>query len=177
MQKNGFTQTAAGWELGLDAKVLFGNNQETLSPESEKTVEKLASDLLHVGLMKVNLDGHTDNYGDVGYNNDLSLRRANTVAAAFAHAGMPRANIHTRGLGQSQPVASNKTQEGRAQNRRVSVIIVVLAYNNPTRCSAALQLSVLRHASAICVVNVCPAMGRQRTLFSSILPSDAGTSA
>lgn len=125
LQKNGFTQTAAGWELGLDAKVLFGNNQATLSPESEKTVEKLASDLLHVGLMKVNLDGHTDNYGDVGYNNDLSLRRANTVAAAFAQAGMPRANIHARGLGQSQPVASNKTQEGRAQNRRVSVIIVV----------------------------------------------------
>jgi len=125
LQKNGFTQTAAGWELGLDAKVLFGNNQATLSPESEKTVEKLASDLLHVGLMKVILDGHTDNYGDVGYNNDLSLRRANTVAAAFAQAGMPRANIHTRGLGQSQPVASNKTQEGRAQNRRVSVIIVV----------------------------------------------------
>lgn len=125
LQKNGFTQTAAGWELSLDAKVLFGNNQATLSPESEKTVEKLASDLLHVGLMKVNLDGHTDNYGDVGYNNDLSLRRANTVAAAFAQAGMPRANIHTRGLGQSQPVASNKTQEGRAQNRRVSVIIVV----------------------------------------------------
>lgn len=125
LQKNGFTQTAAGWELGLDAKVLFGNNQATLSPESEKTVEKLASDLLHVGLMKVNLDGHTDNYGDVGYNNELSLRRANTVAVAFAQAGMPRANIHTRGLGQSQPVASNKTQEGRAQNRRVSVIIVV----------------------------------------------------
>jgi len=125
LQKNGFTQTAAGWELGLDAKVLFGNNQAKLSPESEQTVEKLANELLHVGLSKVNLDGHTDNYGDASYNNDLSLRRANTVADAFAKAGMPRANIHTRGLGQSQPVASNKTQEGRAQNRRVSVIIVV----------------------------------------------------
>jgi len=125
LQKNGFTQTASGWELGLDAKVLFGNNQAKLSPESEQTVEKLANELLHVGLSKVNLDGHTDNYGDASYNNDLSLRRANTVADAFAKAGMPRANIHTRGLGQSQPVASNKTQEGRAQNRRVSVIIVV----------------------------------------------------
>lgn len=125
LQINGFTQTASGWELGLDAKVLFGNNQAKLSPESEQTVEKLANELLHVGLSKVNLDGHTDNYGDASYNNDLSLRRANTVADAFAKAGMPRANIHTRGLGQSQPVASNKTQEGRAQNRRVSVIIVV----------------------------------------------------
>lgn len=125
LQKNGFTQTASGWELGLDAKVLFGNNQAKLSPDSEQTVEKLASELLHVGLSKVNLDGHTDNYGDASYNNDLSLRRANTVAAAFAKAGMPRATIQTRGLGQSQPVASNKTQEGRAQNRRVSVIIVV----------------------------------------------------
>lgn len=125
LQKNGFSQTDAGWELGLDAKVLFGNNQDTLSDNSKQSVEKLASELLHVGLNKVNLDGHTDNYGDAAYNNDLSLRRANTVAAAFADAGMPRANIHTRGLGQSQPVASNKTQAGRAQNRRVSVIIVV----------------------------------------------------
>ncbi|MBU9809813.1 OmpA family protein [Rahnella sp. C60] len=125
LQKNGFSQTADGWELGLDAKVLFGNNQATLSPESKQSVEKLAGELLHVGLNKVNLDGHTDNYGDAGYNNDLSLHRANTVAAAFADAGMPRTNIHTRGLGQSQPVASNKTQAGRAQNRRVSVIIVV----------------------------------------------------
>lgn len=125
LQKNGFTQTDAGWELGLDAKVLFGNNQDKLSADSKQTVEKLASELLHVGLNKVNLDGHTDNYGDASYNTDLSLRRANTVAAAFADAGMPRANIHTRGLGQSQPVASNKTQAGRAQNRRVSVIIVV----------------------------------------------------
>nr|WP_198555769.1 OmpA family protein [Rahnella sp. AA] len=125
LQKNGFTQTDAGWELGLDAKVLFGNNQDKLSTESKQSVEKLAGELLHVGLNKVNLDGHTDNYGDASYNKDLSLRRANTVAAAFADAGMPRANIQTRGLGQSQPVASNKTQAGRAQNRRVSVIIVV----------------------------------------------------
>jgi outer membrane protein OmpA-like peptidoglycan-associated protein len=118
-------QIAVLQKKGLDAKVLFGNNQDQLSAESKQSVEKLAGELLHVGLNKVNLDGHTDNYGDPAYNNDLSLRRADTVAAAFADAGMPRANIHTRGLGQSKPVASNKTQAGRAQNRRVSVIIVV----------------------------------------------------
>lgn len=71
LQKNGFSQTDAGWELGLDAKVLFGNNQDKLSAESKQSVEKLAGELLHVGLNKVNLDGHTDNYGDPAYNNDL----------------------------------------------------------------------------------------------------------
>lgn len=51
--------------------MLFWHNQATLSAESKQSVEKLASELLHVGLNKVNLDGHTDNYGDAGYNNDL----------------------------------------------------------------------------------------------------------
>lgn len=90
-----------------------------------KTIETLSRELVRVGLMKVNLDGYTDDYGDDKYNEDLSLRRANTVATAFASAGMPRANIHTRGMGKRNPVASNKTQAGRAENRRVSVIIVV----------------------------------------------------
>jgi len=125
LKEQGFSLTSEGWELGLNAKVLFGNNQDTLSPQSQKTVETLSRELVRVGLVKVNLDGYTDDYGDDKYNEDLSLRRANTVATAFANAGMPRANIHTRGMGKLNPVASNKTQAGRAENRRVSVIIVV----------------------------------------------------
>lgn len=125
LKQQGFSLTSEGWELGLNAKVLFGNNQDTLSPQSQKTLETLSRELIRVGLVKVNLDGYTDDYGDDKYNEDLSLRRANTVATAFSNAGMPRANIHTRGMGKRNPVASNKTQVGRAENRRVTVIIVV----------------------------------------------------
>lgn len=125
LKQQGFSLTSEGWELGLNAKVLFGNNKDSLSPQSQQTVENLSRELVRVGLMKVNLDGYTDDYGDDKYNDDLSLRRANTIAAAFANAGMPRGNIHTRGMGKRNPVASNKTQDGRAENRRVAVIIVV----------------------------------------------------
>jgi len=125
LKQQGFSLTSEGWELGLNAKVLFGNNQDTLSPQSQKTLETLSRELIRVGLVKVNLDGYTDDYGDDKYNEDLSLRRANTVATAFSNAGMPRVNIHTRGMGKRNPVASNKTQVGRAENRRVTVIIVV----------------------------------------------------
>lgn len=76
------------------------------------------------GLRHARLDGHTDNYGEKAYNEALSLKRANVVADAWARgAGIPRSNLTTRGLGDSSPVQSNKTAQGRAENRRVAVVI------------------------------------------------------
>ena len=69
------------------------------------------------------MEGHTDNYGDEGYNQKLSERRAESVAAVFREAGMPAANIEVRGLGMSKPVADNKTRAGRSENRRVAIIV------------------------------------------------------
>lgn len=70
------------------------------------------------------MDGHTDNYGEASYNEALSLKRANAVADAWAKgANIPRSNLTTRGLGQKYPIASNSTAQGRAENRRVSVVI------------------------------------------------------
>ena len=68
--------------------------------------------------------GHTDNVGDAGYNQGLSERRANAVADILLDAGIPFARIRTIGRGEAQPVGSNLTAEGRAQNRRVEIVIL-----------------------------------------------------
>ena len=69
------------------------------------------------------VEGHTDNEGTEAYNNKLSLARANVVADAMSASGIPRDNISVKGLGMSKPVASNASKAGKAENRRVTVIV------------------------------------------------------
>jgi outer membrane protein OmpA-like peptidoglycan-associated protein len=84
----------------------------------------MASRLAATGLNHARMDGHTDNYGEDSYNEALSLKRANAVADTWAKgANIPRSNLTTRGLGKKYPVASNSTSQGRAENRRVAVVI------------------------------------------------------
>ncbi|HEI8866766.1 OmpA family protein [Serratia sp. AKBS12] len=123
LQAQGFKLTDNGWEFGMSDKVLFGNNIGKLNPESTETVQKMGRALLSVDIVKFRLDGHTDNYGEDSYNDRLSLRRANAVADLLASVGIPRANIETRGRGKRDPVADNHTASGRAENRRVSIIV------------------------------------------------------
>ena len=101
MQSYGFTESAGDWSLGLSDAILFST-----------------------GLTHARMDGHTDNYGEDSYNEGLSLKRANVVADAWAMGGqIPRSNLTTQGLGKKYPIASNKTAQGRAENRRVAVVI------------------------------------------------------
>ena len=123
LQSQGFKLTDNGWEFGLSDKVLFGNNVGKLNPESTDTVQKMGRALMSVGITKFRLDGHTDNYGEDSYNDQLSLRRANAVADLLASVGIPRANIETRGMGKRDPVADNRTSSGRAENRRVAIVV------------------------------------------------------
>ncbi|MTD28433.1 OmpA family protein [Erwinia sorbitola] len=124
MRSQGFSEVPEGWMLGMSEKILFGKNKSELTSQSVTTVERMAKLLANSGLQHARLDGHTDNYGDEKYNQALSLKRANAVADAWASgAGVPRSNITTRGLGDAAPVQSNKTSQGRAENRRVAVII------------------------------------------------------
>lgn len=69
------------------------------------------------------VEGHTDNLGSVAYNKQLSLERARAVAQAIAKRGYPNP-VRVYGAGKSAPIASNETEEGRAQNRRVDVVLV-----------------------------------------------------
>ena len=68
-------------------------------------------------------DGHTDASGKESYNEQLSLRRAKSVGKVLTTVGMKEENIQLRGLGSSQPVASNDTAAGRTENRRVSIVV------------------------------------------------------
>lgn len=68
LQEQGFELRDEGWEFGMSSKVLFGNNLDRLNPDSRNTLTKIARALLAVDIDKVRLEGHTDNYGDEGYN-------------------------------------------------------------------------------------------------------------
>lgn len=124
MKSYGFSEANGDWSLGLSAKILFGKNEYQLRPESEQQIKSMASRLAATGLTHARMDGHTDNYGEDSYNEGLSLKRADVVADAWAQgANAPRSNFTTQGLGKKYPVADNKTAQGRAENRRVAVVI------------------------------------------------------
>jgi outer membrane protein OmpA-like peptidoglycan-associated protein len=76
-----------------------------------------------MGIDRIRVEGHTDNVGSVAYNQGLSLRRARSVATEFIRNGWSAADIERDGYGFDKPVADNLTAEGRAQNRRVVIML------------------------------------------------------
>ncbi|EMJ5853049.1 OmpA family protein [Klebsiella aerogenes] len=124
MKSYGFTEAAGDWSLGLSDSILFDKNDYRLRPDSQQQIHSMAARLAETGITHSRLEGHTDNYGEDSYNEALSLKRANSVADAWAEgAKIPRSNLITRGLGKKYPIASNNTAAGRAENRRVTVVI------------------------------------------------------
>lgn len=123
LKQQGFELTDEGWEFGLSGKVLFGSDVESLNPQSTEIVERIGKALLGVGIERVRVDGHTDASGKETYNQQLSLRRAKSVANVLGTVGMKQENIQLQGLGSSEPVASNDTATGRTENRRVAIVV------------------------------------------------------
>ncbi|MFJ2540867.1 MULTISPECIES: OmpA family protein [unclassified Pseudomonas] len=123
LKQQGFELTDEGWEFGLSGKVLFGSDVESLNTQSTEIVEHIGKALMGVGIERVRVDGHTDASGQENYNQQLSLRRAKSVAKVLATVGMKQENIQLQGLGSSEPVASNDTAAGRTENRRVSIVV------------------------------------------------------
>ncbi|BBP74601.1 hypothetical protein CCU68_19310 [Pseudomonas gingeri NCPPB 3146 = LMG 5327] len=124
LKQQGFELTDEGWAFGLSGKVLFGSDLEVLNKESHDIVERIAKALLGVDIQRVRVDGHTDASGKEAYNEQLSVRRANSVATVLEQTGMKKENIEIRGLGSREPVASNSTAAGRTENRRVSIVVI-----------------------------------------------------
>ena len=123
LKQQGFELTDDGWEFGLSGKVLFGSDVESLNTQSTEIVSRIGKALLGVGIERVRVDGLTDASGKETYNQQLSLRRAKSVANVLGTVGMKQENIQLRGLGSSEPVASNDTAAGRTENRRVSIVV------------------------------------------------------
>lgn len=103
--------------------LLFATDSAALRPDLQSDLRAVAGNLLQYPDSRIEVIGHTDNTGDAGYNRSLSQRRAAAVSSVLVGSGVPGGRIATIGQGEDMPIASNLTPQGRAQNRRVEIII------------------------------------------------------
>jgi len=101
--------------------VLFAFNQSELTPAAQSKLDSLMPKLQSDDVVSIKVIGHTDSVGSDTYNQALSERRASSVAAYLLSQGLTPNKLTSEGKGQSQPVADNETEEGRAKNRRVEL--------------------------------------------------------
>jgi OOP family OmpA-OmpF porin len=106
------------------ADAFFDFDKSTLKPEGKAKLDDLTSKLKGMNLEVIIAVGHTDSVGTDAYNQKLSIRRAEAVKAYLTSAGIDANRVYTEGKGEKQPVADNKTAEGRAKNRRVEIEVV-----------------------------------------------------
>jgi outer membrane protein OmpA-like peptidoglycan-associated protein len=111
-----------GVEMRLQEMTLFEFDSATMRPQSAAVLDRAAA-LLKRSMRPILIEGHSDNVGPLDYNMTLSAARANAVADALVARGVPAARIKTKGMAYLEPIASNATPEGRAQNRRVEIIV------------------------------------------------------
>jgi len=106
------------------ADAFFDFDKSVLKPEGRAKLDDLTSKIKGVNLEVIIAVGHTDSIGSDAYNQRLSVRRAEAVKAYLVSKGIERNRVYTEGKGEKQPVADNRTKEGRAKNRRVEIEVV-----------------------------------------------------
>lgn len=111
-------------KITMAADAHFDFDKSVLKPEGKAKLDDLVGKLKAVNLEVIIAIGHTDSIGSDAYNKKLSMRRANAVKAYLVSKGIEANRIYTEGKGESQPIADNKTKEGRAKNRRVEIEVV-----------------------------------------------------
>lgn len=109
--------------LNMPNNVTFDTNSSTLKPLGTETLTSVALVLKEYAKTSVNIVGHTDSTGSNATNQKLSLNRANSVANLLIQQGISAGRMSVYGAGASQPIASNSTDSGRAQNRRVEITL------------------------------------------------------
>ena len=112
-----------GMVITLSGSVLFASNRATLLPEARTRLDQVAEVLLTTRERHLTVEGHTDSQGSVNFNLDLSQRRADAVRSYLVERGYQGDLIQAHGLGKGSPIADNASAEGRANNRRVEIII------------------------------------------------------
>ena len=111
-------------KITLQADTLYDFDKATLKPEGKATLDKIARDLSKIKLEVIIAVGNTDSVGTDAYNMALGQRRAQSVKAYLTSKGVDGSRIYTESKGESNPVASNATAEGRAKNRRTDIEVV-----------------------------------------------------
>lgn len=104
--------------------ILFATDSATLRPDQTSDIYTVSRSLQKYPASRVQVVGHTDNTGAAAYNQSLSERRAGAVANALISGGVAASRLSAVGRGEDQPRATNQTAEGRAQNRRVDIVII-----------------------------------------------------
>ena len=112
-----------GLVITLSGSVLFASNKATLLPAAQARLNQVAEALMATKERRLIVEGHTDSQGTADYNLDLSQRRAEAVRAYLITRDYPADRIQAHGIGKVSPVADNASPEGRANNRRVEIII------------------------------------------------------
>lgn len=119
----GVVNTGSELRVTMPQDLLFATDSDRLRGDLVADLRVVASSLNDYPNSTVVVIGHTDSTGAAGYNQNLSERRAGSVAAVLRAEGVTSGRLRTVGQGEAQPVASNATSSGRAQNRRVEIII------------------------------------------------------
>jgi len=104
--------------------VLFDFDKSVVKPEGKSKLDDLSAKMRGVNVEVVIALGHADSIGSDAYNQKLSVRRADSVKAYLVSKGIEANRIYTEGKGEKEPLASNKTAEGRARNRRVEIEVI-----------------------------------------------------
>jgi outer membrane protein OmpA-like peptidoglycan-associated protein len=112
LNKNGFVALYINFDTG----------KAELKQDGVAAVKEIATLMKSNPTLKLSVEGHTDNVGDAGSNKKLAEARAKSVTAAIVASGIEAARLSAAGFGQDKPVADNRTEEGRAKNRRVELV-------------------------------------------------------
>jgi OOP family OmpA-OmpF porin len=117
-------QPPAATKVTYAADAFFDFDKSVLKPEGKAKLDDLVGKVKDINLEVIIAVGHTDSVGTDAYNQRLSVRRAESVKAYLVSKGIEKNRVYTEGKGEKQPVADNKTAEGRAKNRRVEIEVV-----------------------------------------------------
>ena len=117
-------QPPAATKVTYAADAFFDFDKSVLKPEGKAKLDDLVGKVKGINLEVIIAVGHTDSIGTDAYNQKLSVRRAEAVKAYLVSKGIEKNRVYTEGKGEKQPVADNKTAEGRAKNRRVEIEVV-----------------------------------------------------
>ncbi|MDO9693314.1 MAG: OmpA family protein [Candidatus Latescibacteria bacterium] len=117
------TKDQRGEVFTLSGGLLFRSNESSLMPGAETQLQRLVKALAATADRNIVVEGYTDSQGSDDYNLDLSRRRAEAVRNYLVRSGYPADRILAEGIGESRPIADNSTSEGRANNRRVEIVL------------------------------------------------------
>lgn len=114
----------AATKVTYAADAFFDFDKSVLKPEGKAKLDDLVGKVKGINLEVIIAVGHTDSIGSDAYNEKLAIRRSEAVKAYLVSQGIEKNRVYTEGKGEKQPVADNKTREGRAKNRRVEIEVV-----------------------------------------------------